>query len=199
MRKEFPIAQPPQGMASHACRRVDDHHHRCRGSRPRRGPLHRRSATRTPPAVGTREYYSDSGGCQRSPHAYPVLDAGRLGASLTFAACAGAKVAGVLSGQLGSLNADHHYVTVSAGGNDLGLDPGRSSSAPSPGRTPAGATSTGRRPSSATPCPACSTSSTPPSRRNAPNARSSSSATRGCSTARSATSWPASRPVSRPG
>lgn len=69
--------------------------------------------------VGTREYYSDSGGCQRSPHAYPVIDAGRLGASLTFAACAGAKVAGIISGQLGSLNANTNYVTVTAGGNDL--------------------------------------------------------------------------------
>lgn len=70
--------------------------------------------------VGTREYYSDSGSCQRSPHAYPVIDAGRLGAALTFAACAGAKIPGVLSGQLGSLNASTAYVTVSVGGNDLG-------------------------------------------------------------------------------
>lgn len=70
--------------------------------------------------VGTREYYSDSGSCQRSPHAYPVIDAGRLGATLTFAACAGAKIPGVLSGQLGSLNASTAYVTVSIGGNDLG-------------------------------------------------------------------------------
>ncbi len=70
--------------------------------------------------VGTREYYSDSGGCQRSPHAYPVLDAARLGAALTFAACSGAKVPDVLNGQLGSLNANTRYVTVSAGGNDIG-------------------------------------------------------------------------------
>ncbi len=70
--------------------------------------------------VGTREYYSDSGGCQRSPHAYPVIDAARLGAALTFAACSGAKIPGILSGQLGSLNAGTAYVTVSAGGNDLG-------------------------------------------------------------------------------
>ncbi len=70
--------------------------------------------------VGTREYYSDSGSCQRSPHAFPVIDAGRLGATLTFAACAGAKIPGVLSGQLGSLSASTAFVTVSAGGNDLG-------------------------------------------------------------------------------
>lgn len=69
--------------------------------------------------VGTREYYSDSGSCQRSPHAYPVIDAARIGATLTFAACSGAKIAGVISGQLGSLNAGTNYVTVTAGGNDL--------------------------------------------------------------------------------
>jgi lysophospholipase L1-like esterase len=70
--------------------------------------------------VGTREYYSDSGSCQRSKHAYPVLDATRLGATLTFAACSGAKVADVLNGQLGSLNATTRYVTVAIGGNDIG-------------------------------------------------------------------------------
>jgi lysophospholipase L1-like esterase len=70
--------------------------------------------------TGTRSYYSDSGSCQRSPYAYPVLDAARLGATLTFAACSGATVSGVLNGQLGSLNAATAYVTVSAGGNDIG-------------------------------------------------------------------------------
>jgi lysophospholipase L1-like esterase len=70
--------------------------------------------------TGTREYYSDSGSCQRSPKAYPVLDAARLGAALTFAACAGAKVSNVLNGQLGSLNAHTDYVTLSVGGNDIG-------------------------------------------------------------------------------
>lgn len=70
--------------------------------------------------VGTREYHADSGSCQRSPHAFPVIDAARLGATLTFAACAGAKIPGILSGQLGSLNGSTSYVTVSAGGNDFG-------------------------------------------------------------------------------
>ncbi|WP_018350164.1 SGNH/GDSL hydrolase family protein [Longispora albida] len=70
--------------------------------------------------VGTREYYSDSGGCQRSPHAYPVIDAGRLGATLTFAACSGARVTDV-QGQLGALNSGTSYVTVSVGGNDAGF------------------------------------------------------------------------------
>jgi lysophospholipase L1-like esterase len=70
--------------------------------------------------TGTREYYPDSGSCQRSPHAYPVLTAARLGATLTFSACSGATVAGVLANQLGSLNAATTYVTVSVGGNDIG-------------------------------------------------------------------------------
>ena len=70
--------------------------------------------------TGTREYYTDSGSCQRSPHAYPALDAARIGATLTFAACSGATTSAVLNGQVGSLNATTSYVTVSAGGNDIG-------------------------------------------------------------------------------
>jgi lysophospholipase L1-like esterase len=71
--------------------------------------------------VGTRTYYSDSGSCYRSPNAYPVLTAARLGATLTFAACSGASVADVQNNQLGSLNAGTTYVTVTAGGNDAGF------------------------------------------------------------------------------
>jgi lysophospholipase L1-like esterase len=70
--------------------------------------------------TGTRTYYTDSGSCQRSPYAYPVLDAARLGAILTFAACAGATVSTVLNGQLAGLTASTSYVTLSAGGNDIG-------------------------------------------------------------------------------
>src|SRR5690606_17821158 len=70
--------------------------------------------------VGTREYYDDSGSCQRSPHAYPVLDAASLGADLTFVACSGAKIPGVYD-QLSALNASTSYVTVSVGGNDAGF------------------------------------------------------------------------------
>jgi lysophospholipase L1-like esterase len=69
--------------------------------------------------TGTREYDPNSGSCQRSPYAFPVLDAARIGATLTFAACSGATISGVLN-QLGSLNATTGYVTVSAGGNDIG-------------------------------------------------------------------------------
>jgi lysophospholipase L1-like esterase len=71
--------------------------------------------------VGTRSYYSDGTSCQRSPYAYPVLDAAGIGATLTFAACGGAKVADVLNNQLGSLGAGTTYVTVSVGGNDAGF------------------------------------------------------------------------------
>jgi hypothetical protein len=70
---------------------------------------------------GTRAYYPDGTSCHRSPHAYPALDAGRLGASLTFAACSGATTAAVLSGQLGNLSAATAYVTVSVGGDDAGF------------------------------------------------------------------------------
>jgi len=71
--------------------------------------------------TGTRTYYSDGTSCQRSPYAYPVIDAQRLGAALSFAACAGARVADVQNNQLGTLNASTTYVTVSAGGNDAGF------------------------------------------------------------------------------
>jgi len=71
--------------------------------------------------VGTRSYYDDGTSCQRSSYAYPVLDAQRLGAALTFAACSGARVADVQNNQLGSLNSATTYVTVSVGGNDAGF------------------------------------------------------------------------------
>jgi lysophospholipase L1-like esterase len=71
--------------------------------------------------VGSRTYYSDSGSCYRSPAAYPVLAASRIGATLTFAACSGAEVPDVQNTQLGSLNAGTSYVTVSVGGNDAGF------------------------------------------------------------------------------
>jgi lysophospholipase L1-like esterase len=71
--------------------------------------------------VGTRSYDYDSSGCQRSRYAYPVLDAARLGVPLSFAACGGATVNSVLTGQLGTLSADTGYVTITVGGNDAGF------------------------------------------------------------------------------
>jgi lysophospholipase L1-like esterase len=71
--------------------------------------------------VGTRSYYSSSGGCYRSPKAYPVLVASQLGASLSFTACSGAKTGDVLANQLGPLGGSTSYVTISIGGNDAGF------------------------------------------------------------------------------
>ncbi len=73
--------------------------------------------------VGTRTYYDDGTSCQRSPYAYPVIDAQRLGASLTFAACSGARTYDVRDRQLGSLSSTTSYITVQVGGNDAGFGP----------------------------------------------------------------------------
>lgn len=71
--------------------------------------------------VGTGTYYADGGACHRSPNAYPVLVAARLGASLRFSACSGAKTGDVLSSQLRPLRGSTRYVTISIGGNDAGF------------------------------------------------------------------------------
>ncbi|MGH3716889.1 MAG: SGNH/GDSL hydrolase family protein [Micromonosporaceae bacterium] len=71
--------------------------------------------------LGTRYYYSDGTSCYRSPYAYPVIDASRLGATLTFAACSGARTYDVRDRQLGSLTSATRYVTVQVGGNDAGF------------------------------------------------------------------------------
>lgn len=70
--------------------------------------------------VGTRTYYGDSGSCYRSPKAYPVIDAERVGATLDFKACSGAQVPDVRTGQLGTLSTSTSLVTVQVGGNDAG-------------------------------------------------------------------------------
>ncbi len=71
--------------------------------------------------VGTRAYFPASGTCKRSPYAYPVRDAHRLGASLSFAACAGATVDRVLHDQVPRLAAETTDVTLTVGGNDAGF------------------------------------------------------------------------------
>lgn len=71
--------------------------------------------------VGTREYYPDSGDCRRSPHAYPVLNANAIGASIEFEACASARTDDVLNNQLAALDSSTDYVTISIGGNDAGF------------------------------------------------------------------------------
>ena len=71
--------------------------------------------------VGTRTYYPEDGSCHRSPKAYPVLVAVRLGVSLGFTACSGATSGDVLSEQLWPLSRSTGYVSVSIGGNDAGF------------------------------------------------------------------------------
>ena len=71
--------------------------------------------------VGTRQYDSGSGDCRRSPHAYAPIDAARIGATLTFVACSGARVSDVVRSQLGALDVGTSLVTVQVGGNDAGF------------------------------------------------------------------------------
>ena len=71
--------------------------------------------------LGTRTYYAESGSCYRSPKAYPVLDAARLGVTLSFKACSGATTGDVLDNQMGTLSASTTRVTVQVGGNDAGF------------------------------------------------------------------------------
>jgi hypothetical protein len=72
--------------------------------------------------VGTRDYFPDSGDCQRSPKAYPQLWANsHKVAKFSFAACSGAKTDDVDANQLGSLGPDTSLVTISIGGNDIGF------------------------------------------------------------------------------
>jgi lysophospholipase L1-like esterase len=72
--------------------------------------------------VGAGNYYSSSGSCDRSPNAYPALwAAANSVTSFTFAACSGAKVADVISGQLSSLSSSTTLVSFTIGGNDAGF------------------------------------------------------------------------------
>lgn len=69
--------------------------------------------------TGSRDYYDPD--CQRSNYSYPALLAPRIGASLNLQACSGATVADVTANQLGALNAETDYVTITVGGNDAGF------------------------------------------------------------------------------
>ncbi|MGV8848565.1 MAG: SGNH/GDSL hydrolase family protein [Propionibacteriaceae bacterium] len=71
--------------------------------------------------LGTGSYLNDGTACSRSSYAYPALDAVRLGLTLTLRACAGATVADVRQTQLDALNGSTGYVSVTAGGNDIGF------------------------------------------------------------------------------
>ncbi|HEX3783509.1 MAG TPA: SGNH/GDSL hydrolase family protein [Pseudonocardiaceae bacterium] len=72
--------------------------------------------------VGTDDYYSNSGSCDRSPESYAALWAAAHSVSnFDFAACSGAKTTDVLSGQLGGLSASTNLITMNIGGNDAGF------------------------------------------------------------------------------
>jgi lysophospholipase L1-like esterase len=71
--------------------------------------------------LGTGSYLNDGTSCSRSMYAYPALDAARLGLTLTLRACAGSTIADVRTTQLGALSGSTGYVTVTAGGNDIGF------------------------------------------------------------------------------
>jgi lysophospholipase L1-like esterase len=72
--------------------------------------------------VGTGSYDGTSGGCKRSPYAYPALWASsHAPASFAFVACSGATTSDVLNNQVGALSASTTLVTISIGGNDAGF------------------------------------------------------------------------------
>jgi lysophospholipase L1-like esterase len=71
--------------------------------------------------VGTRVFYEESGGCMRSPDAYPPKIAAARGYALSFQACSGAKTTEVNGKQLGTLSSSTALVTITIGGNDAGF------------------------------------------------------------------------------
>jgi lysophospholipase L1-like esterase len=71
--------------------------------------------------VGTRVFYNEEGGCQRSPDAYGPKIAAADGYALSFQACSGAKTPEVNSKQLGTLSSTTSLVTITIGGNDAGF------------------------------------------------------------------------------
>jgi lysophospholipase L1-like esterase len=72
--------------------------------------------------VGTGNYISSSGSCDRSNLSYAALwEAAHSVSSFDFAACSGAKTTDVLSGQLGGLSSSTNLITMNIGGNDAGF------------------------------------------------------------------------------
>ncbi len=71
--------------------------------------------------VGTRVFYNEAGGCQRSPEAYGPKVAAAKDYTLSFQACSGAKTTEVNSNQLGTLSSATSLVTITIGGNDAGF------------------------------------------------------------------------------
>lgn len=60
--------------------------------------------------------------CYRSSEAYaPIIDVERFDTSLDFVACSGATTTSLIATQLGPLDRQTDFVTVSIGGNDIGF------------------------------------------------------------------------------
>jgi lysophospholipase L1-like esterase len=72
--------------------------------------------------VGTNDYISSSGSCDRSVKGYPSLfDTSHTVSTFNFVACSGAKTGDVIANQLGGLTASTNLVTITIGGNDAGF------------------------------------------------------------------------------
>jgi lysophospholipase L1-like esterase len=72
--------------------------------------------------VGAGDYYSSSGSCDRSPHAYSVLwDNANAPATYTSVACSGATTSSVISSQLSALSSATTLASITVGGNDVGF------------------------------------------------------------------------------
>src|ERR1700761_1093283 len=66
--------------------------------------------------VGTGDYISSSGSCDRSLESYAALwEAAHSVSNFDFAACSGAKTTDVLSSQLGGLSASTNLITMNIG------------------------------------------------------------------------------------
>ncbi len=69
--------------------------------------------------VGAGDYTSESGDCDRSPHAYSALwAAANSPSSYTSVACSGATTSDVEAGQLSALSSATTLVSITVGGND---------------------------------------------------------------------------------
>ena len=147
--------------------------------------------------TGTSSYISD-GTCCSARRTPTRLIAAPKGYKLNFHACSGAKISDVTNNQLGALTTATRFVSISVGGNDAGFawvmtecaQPGWASKYN-------GAIDTART-TSTTRSPAGSPRFTPPSGAGRRTRRSSWSATRGSSTARTATRSRCSRPKRSP-
>ncbi|HYO86581.1 MAG TPA: SGNH/GDSL hydrolase family protein [Dermatophilaceae bacterium] len=71
--------------------------------------------------VGTRSRTTPI--CERARFGYPRLIAAEAGLTLDYQACAGATIAMIRAAQVPKLTANTRYVTITAGGNDVGFLP----------------------------------------------------------------------------